>query len=108
MKIILFSLLLYLGLSNLMAQEEAVVLQTPTGDIYGTLLTPERNNNLPVVLLIAGSGPTDRNGNNPLMTNNSLKMLAELLAKTESPLYGTTNAESLPAQLPVKKNQSSV
>ena len=81
MKIILFSLLLYLGLSNLMAQEEAVVLQTPTGDIYGTLLTPERNNNLPVVLLIAGSGPTDRNGNNPLMTNNSLKMLAELLAK---------------------------
>ena len=67
MKIILFSLLLYLGLSNLMAQEEAVVLQTPTGDIYGTLLTPERNNNLPVVLLIAGSGPTDRNGNNPLM-----------------------------------------
>ncbi|CAG5078733.1 hypothetical protein CRYO30217_00753 [Parvicella tangerina] len=34
-----------------------------------------------LVLIIAGSGPTDRNGNNPVMTNNSLKMLAHDLAK---------------------------
>ena len=34
-----------------------------------------------VVLIIAGSGPTDRNGNNPMMTNNSLKMLAKELQK---------------------------
>jgi alpha-beta hydrolase superfamily lysophospholipase len=33
------------------------------------------------VLIIAGSGPTDRNGNNPMAgTNNSLKQLAEGLA----------------------------
>lgn len=81
MKNILFSLFLCLGFYPLIAQEEAVVLQTPSGDIYGTLLTPEQNKRIPVVLLIAGSGPTDRNGNNPMMTNNSLKMLAELLAK---------------------------
>ncbi|MEC7264820.1 MAG: alpha/beta fold hydrolase, partial [Bacteroidota bacterium] len=34
-----------------------------------------------VVLIIAGSGPTDRDGNNPFMKNNSLKMLAEGLAE---------------------------
>lgn len=78
---ILFSLLLCLGLHNAMAREEAAVLKTPTGEIYGTLLIPSQDTTVPVVLLIAGSGPTDRNGNNPMMTNNSLKMLAELLAQ---------------------------
>jgi pimeloyl-ACP methyl ester carboxylesterase len=36
--------------------------------------------NGPVVLIIAGSGPTDRNGNNPMMKNNSLQQLAFGLA----------------------------
>jgi uncharacterized protein len=37
---------------------------------------------VPVVLLIAGSGPTDRDGNSPMIPgkNNSLKLLAEALA----------------------------
>lgn len=33
------------------------------------------------MLLIAGSGPTDMDGNNPMMKNNSLKFLAEGLAQ---------------------------
>jgi alpha-beta hydrolase superfamily lysophospholipase len=41
------------------------------------LLTPSITKRTPLVLIIAGSGPTDRNGNNAFMTNNSLKMLAE-------------------------------
>ena len=57
--------------------EQAVVLSTETGDIAGTLLVPDTDGPVPVALLIAGSGPTDRDGNNPMMTNNSLKMLAE-------------------------------
>lgn len=37
---------------------------------------------MPLVLLIAGSGPTDRDGNNTMAgTNNSLKMLSEALVK---------------------------
>jgi len=32
-------------------------------------------------LIIAGSGPTDRNGNNAMMTNNSLQLIAEGLSK---------------------------
>jgi alpha/beta superfamily hydrolase len=48
--------------------------------LEGTLLIPEKSKPA-IVLLIAGSGPTDRNGNNPMMTNNSLKMLAESLSR---------------------------
>jgi len=60
--------------------ETAVVLHTATGDITGTLTIPEHGKNIPVALLIAGSGPTDRNGNNPMMKNESLKLLAHGLA----------------------------
>jgi len=46
------------------------------GAISGTLLVPDAKEPIPVVLLIAGSGPTDRDGNNPAMHNDALKMLA--------------------------------
>lgn len=58
-----------------------ITLQTETGNIEGTLLVPESKNKVPLVLIIAGSGPTDRDGNNPVMKNNSLKMLAEGLVE---------------------------
>ena len=50
--------------------------------LRGTLLTPADTDRPPVALIIAGSGPTDRDGNSPLLPgkNNSLKMLAEGLA----------------------------
>ncbi|GHT39226.1 alpha/beta hydrolase [Bacteroidia bacterium] len=76
--ILIFCLLLSL---HLVAQEENIVLNTPTGAIYGTLYVPETQSTVPAVLLIAGSGPTDRNGNQPMMQNNSLKMLAEDLGQ---------------------------
>jgi alpha-beta hydrolase superfamily lysophospholipase len=58
--------------------EESV--QTPTGELYGTLTVPILKGTFPVALIIAGSGPTDRNGNNAQMKNNSLQMLAHELA----------------------------
>ena len=61
--------------------EENVSLKTETGEIEGTLTMPNTNLPVPVALIIAGSGPTDRNGNNPMMTNNSLKMLSDELVK---------------------------
>ena len=61
--------------------ETKITLQTKTGEIYGTLTTPEKFEKIPVALIIAGSGPTDRDGNNPMMKNNSLKILASELAK---------------------------
>jgi pimeloyl-ACP methyl ester carboxylesterase len=51
--------------------------------LRGSILHPIgiADTSAPVVLIIAGSGPTDRNGNNPVMTNNSLLFLANELAK---------------------------
>src|SRR5687767_12903500 len=62
---------------------DTVTLATPTGVLHGTLLLPQRSaERVPVVLLHSGSGPTDRDGNSPLLSgaNNSLKLLAEGLA----------------------------
>jgi len=62
---------------NLEAQtEKEVTLETKTGKIFGTLLIPYESESLPVALIIAGSGPTDRNGNSPMTQNNCLRMLA--------------------------------
>ncbi|HEX6426303.1 MAG TPA: alpha/beta hydrolase [Niastella sp.] len=62
--------------------ETTVVLHTASGDITGTLTIPNQPGKMPVALIIAGSGPTDRNGNNPMMKNESLKKLAYGLASS--------------------------
>lgn len=51
------------------------------GKIYGTLIEPVVIKNSSIIFIIAGSGPTDRDGNNKMMKNNSLKYLAEELSK---------------------------
>jgi hypothetical protein len=82
-KYFLAALLLLVMNGNLSAaQSETIVsLKTNNGTLEGTLLVPMQSDNIPVALIIAGSGPTDRNGNNPAMQNNSLKMLATELLK---------------------------
>ena len=70
-------LFVFLSATIFAQKEEDVVLKTETGDIKGKLMLPKKNITKTVVLIIAGSGPTDMNGNNPMMQNNSLKMLAE-------------------------------
>lgn len=78
-----YTVLILLAITfNLLAQsEETVTLVTKTGEIKGSILLPPLAKKQPLVLIISGSGPTDRNGNNPVMTNNSLKMLAGELQK---------------------------
>jgi pimeloyl-ACP methyl ester carboxylesterase len=61
--------------------EKTVRLKTSTGDLEGTLMVAAPNVKNCVALLIAGSGPTDRDGNNTQMKNNSLKMIALALNK---------------------------
>lgn len=52
----------------------------PKGPLKGTLLTPNSKPTA-VVLIVPGSGPTDRDGNNPLGVNASpYRLLAEGLA----------------------------
>ncbi|WP_438963469.1 alpha/beta hydrolase [Winogradskyella sp.] len=45
--------------------------------IDGTLLSPNENEKPNLAIIIAGSGPTNRNGNQNFLKNNSLKKLAE-------------------------------
>jgi uncharacterized protein len=68
--------------------ETPIVLKTPNGEIHGLLCLPKpiqdkksiNKTQFKVALIIAGSGPTDLNGNNPSMVNNSLMYLAHQLA----------------------------
>lgn len=64
-------------------QESPVTLVTPTGSIYGTLtIFPTVIGVAPVVLIIAGSGSTDRDGNSPMLPghNDAYKQIAFGLA----------------------------
>lgn len=56
-------------------------LDTGNGVLRGTLLLPQTASPPPLALLVAGSGPTDRDGNNPEGGRNAyLQRLAESLA----------------------------
>ncbi len=67
--------------SLLFASEQPIELDTETGGIKGTLTTPAGASKTPVVVIISGSGPTDRDGNTPAPSgrNDSLKLLAAAL-----------------------------
>jgi pimeloyl-ACP methyl ester carboxylesterase len=51
--------------------------------VYGTVVTPEGAGPFPGVVLVAGSGPTDRDWNSPLLpgANGSGRLLAEALGR---------------------------
>jgi pimeloyl-ACP methyl ester carboxylesterase len=82
--------LMFLGIQHslnaqILSKTEAVLLKTSTGTLSGTLqLPPLISQEMTCVLIIAGSGPTDRDGNSTVLQgkNNSLKMLAEELAQS--------------------------
>ncbi len=83
MRMMLIAALLVLAAApgRAQAREEAAELRGASGTLAGTLLLPAASGRVPVVLVIAGSGPTDRDGNSRGMgPNNSLRLLAEGLA----------------------------
>jgi len=69
------------GAAQAAPQEQPINLDTPGGSVAGTLALPAAGK-VPVVLIVAGSGPTDRDGNSAMLPghNDSLKMLAAALA----------------------------
>ncbi|WP_164962848.1 alpha/beta hydrolase [Rubrivivax sp. JA1026] len=63
------------------AAEEMLQLETATGTLHGTLLRPGDAPQPLVALIVSGSGPTDRDGNNPMAGHNdALKLVAQALA----------------------------
>ncbi|MDE3235394.1 MAG: alpha/beta hydrolase [Bacteroidota bacterium] len=91
MKTFLFAILLFTRIPLSFSQiindsvykEAAITLHTATGDIFGTLALPNNSHPHAVALIIAGSGPTDRNCNNPSMKNDTYKKLAAALAEND-------------------------
>lgn len=86
LKLLALSLALFTGLLSSLAQatvlQRPISLDTGNGELFGSLLLPKSDAPVPVVLIISGSGPTDRDGNNPDGgRNDSLKRLAWVLAK---------------------------
>ena len=89
LRILLLALTLFgFGTQALAAPSSNVLLRpieldTGSGTLYGSLVLPKSDKPVPVVLIIAGSGPTDRDGNNPIGgRNDALKKLAWRLAQS--------------------------
>ncbi len=64
--------------------ETPITLETKTGKLYGTLCTPIKpQSNISVALIIAGSGPTDRDCNSPSvgLKTDAYKQLAHKLSE---------------------------
>src|SRR5690606_3838962 len=83
LRALLLSLTLITGLAQASTTRQLPIsLDTDQGTLYGSLLVPQSDKPVPVALLIAGSGPTDRDGNNPEGGHNdALKKLAQVLAR---------------------------
>jgi uncharacterized protein len=60
--------------------EREVVVQADAASLHGTLAMPGGTEQIDAVLILAGSGPVDRDGNLPDAINNGLKLLAQGLA----------------------------
>ncbi len=75
--------------SSLLAQESNFTKQdiSVNKHIDGTLLTPNNVKKPNLAIIIAGSGPTDRDGNQNFLKNNSLKKLAVNLTNNNIATY---------------------
>ena len=80
-KALLCGVFMLLGLT-VSAQQRDVVVECDWGNISATIDMPEEGSNT-AVLIVAGSGPTDRNGNSGAGLNTfCYKMLGEALAES--------------------------
>lgn len=69
---------------NIFAQDSSYVEKEVTIDRFtdGTLTTPaDTTKKYPLVIFIQGSGPTNRDGNAPMMKNDGMKKIAHQLAQ---------------------------
>ena len=87
MKNYIFALLVLLFPNTALQAKTAAYSEVPVSlksdivTLYGALYLPNNASTTTLAIIIAGSGPTDRNGNNPYMANDHLKKLAQALSK---------------------------
>lgn len=78
-KILFFFSLLFFAVS-IYAQE--IMISAEGIDLFGTLTIPEKEDVKTICIIVPGSGPTDRDGNNQFgLKTNTYKLLAEALAE---------------------------
>lgn len=79
----LFCLIFTVSSQDISAKyDKEIAIKIDKGTLYGSLLVPKSRKKIPVVLLIPGSGPTDRNCNNYMgLSTNSFIYLSEALFK---------------------------
>lgn len=85
-----FFLLISLCFSSIIVGQGSMYLKhdiSVNKHIDGTLLAPKNTTKPDLAIIIAGSGPTDRDGNQNFLKNNSLKKLAINLTKNKIATY---------------------
>ncbi|MGA9325271.1 MAG: alpha/beta hydrolase, partial [Salegentibacter sp.] len=81
MKKLLFLFFSIIAVQNISAQEAFQEKDiTVNKFIDGTLTTPAAGQARSLVIFVQGSGPTDRNGNQPMMKSDFAKKIAHQLA----------------------------
>lgn len=78
--IIFFSLFCSISFAQIITEEK--IFTTATGNLSGTLVLPKNGKKFKLIVIQAGSGPTDRNGNSgSALKANSYKLIAEALSE---------------------------
>lgn len=81
MKHLLFVLFSLLTMSAYSQSIDTVYVKCDDVEIHTVLTQPENINTPRLAIIVAGSGPTDLNGNQPNMKNNSLLYLSDALVE---------------------------
>ncbi len=84
MKKVIFSFLILFVFQVNLAQDTSFTEKLVSIDQFtdGTILTPQKVENPPLIIFIQGSGPVNRDGNAPMMKNNGIRKISEELAES--------------------------
>ena len=81
LKIYTLLLLMFSNAIIFAQKEKEIKVKSGENELYGSLIKVKKHKNHPVVLIIAGSGSTDRNGNSAMTQNNAYRLMAKELAE---------------------------
>src|SRR6056297_142292 len=80
-KIIILTFILFGALALKAQKKDTLFIKINSVEIHSVLTQLKGNQSTPLVIFIAGSGPTDLNGNSAMTQNNSLLYLSDSLLK---------------------------
>lgn len=106
MKIIFILIALVLTTPLFAQKAEELELERKGCTLKGTLtLSSDTSKNQTLVMIIAGSGPTDRDGNNAGMKNNGLKMFSDKLVENGYSTFRYDKRSIAASKMPITFDQ---